>query len=181
MQAMTVDRPPAFERADEQLAFVDDGRTGAVIEGAYRYNLWRAWDVDGAGGRVLFVGLNPSTADARQDDPTIRRCIRFARDWGYGGLWMANLYAYRATDPKALRTAENPIGDRNDHWLLSLARRARLTVAAWGAWPGPDPHRPANVMDLLGGLHVLGLTAKGEPRHPLYMRADCEPIRWTHA
>lgn len=168
-------------REDSVLTLLDDGRSGAVIEGDYRYNLWRAWDADGAEGRVLVIGLNPSTADAERDDPTIRRCIRFARDWGYGGLWMANLYAYRATDPKSLRTAEDPVGPRNDHWLAALAARAQLVVAAWGAWPGPDSQRPARAAALVGRLHVLGLTKRGEPRHPLYMRADCTPQEWSHA
>lgn len=155
---------------------------GAVLseDGQYRYNLWRGRD-EGERGRVLFVGLNPSTADAEKDDPTIRRCVRFARDWGYGGIWMANLYAYRSTDPKALLSAADPVGPDNDHWLASLAMRAQLTVAAWGAWPGPNPHRPAHVMDLMGALHVLGLTKAQAPRHPLYMRADCTPIRWSWA
>lgn len=144
----------------------------------YRYNLWRGWDDRPP---ALFIGLNPSTADAEKDDPTIRRCVRFARDWGYGGLWMANLYAWRSTDPKGLCSADYPVGDENDNWLSSMAWHAGIVIAAWGAWPGPDPHRPAAVMDLVGGLHVLGLTKKGEPRHPLYMPAATQPQRWTHA
>lgn len=144
--------------------------------GRYRYHLWRTWDDR---PRVLFVGLNPSIADAEVDDPTIRRCIRFAHDWGYGGLWMANLYAHRSTDPKGLCTVEDPVGDQNDDWLSHLALRAELTIVAWGAWPGPYPHRPAHVMDLITAPHVLGLTKHGAPRHPLYMRADSRPIPWT--
>jgi hypothetical protein len=157
----------------------EDGSKGAVIDGRYRYNLWRSWDERNL-SRVLFIGLNPSTADAVADDPTIRRCVRFARDWGYGGMWMANLYALRATLPARLVDADDPVGPLNDQWLRVLAELAELTVAAWGAWPGPDLHRPAAVMDLVGGLHVLGLTKHGEPRHPLYMRADVEPVRWSH-
>jgi hypothetical protein len=139
--------------------------------------LTRGWDL--ALPAVLFVGLNPSTADATVDDPTIRRCVRFARDWGYGGLCMANLYAFRSTDPKGLRGVVDPVGPENDRWLATLASGAGLCVAAWGAWPGPDVTRPAQVMDLVGELHVLGLTKKLEPRHPLYMRADTRPRRWS--
>lgn len=161
------------------------GSRGADISpcGLYRYSLWREWDDRLL--RCVFVGLNPSTADGERDDPTIRRCIRFARDWGFGGLWMANLYAYRATDPRVLTEAVgagiDPVGPTNDQTLLTLAQNAGCTVAAWGAWHGPDPHRPAAVMDLIGGLHILGLTKKGEPRHPLYMAAATRPTRWTHA
>lgn len=145
----------------------------------YRYALFRVWNPDRP--LVMFVGLNPSTADERANDPTVRRCIGFARSWGYGGLIMANLYAFRATRPADLHAAAAPLGAQTDAWLVRLRARSGLVVAAWGADPGPRLHRPADVMDLLGGLHVLGLTKYQAPRHPLYMPAVTRPQRWTFA
>lgn len=137
--------------------------------GTYRYALWRRWD--DARPDALFVALNPSTADHRQDDPTIRRCIGFARDWGYGGLIVANLFAFRTPLPAVLRQAPAPVGPRNDRWLERLAGEAGLVVAAWGAH-GELADRAAAVAPRLGVCHCLGLTAGGAPRHPLYVRKD---------
>lgn len=141
--------------------------------GSYRYALWRRWDASRPD--VLFVALNPSTADHRQDDPTIRRCMGFARDWGYGGLVVANLFAFRTPLPSALRQAAAPVGPRNDRWLERLAGEAALVVAAWGAHGGMGD-RAARVAPRLGPCHCLGLTAGGAPRHPLYVRKDA-PLR----
>ncbi|MEP0894347.1 DUF1643 domain-containing protein [Leptolyngbya boryana FACHB-1624] len=80
----------------------------------------------------MFVGLNPSTADETHDDPTIRRCTKFAKDWGYSGLCMTNLFAYRATDPKEMIASVDSIGLENDQYLLEYAARAGIVVAAWG-------------------------------------------------
>lgn len=137
----------------------------------YRYSLVRRW---GCGGACLFIGLNPSTADETQDDPTIRRCIRFAKDWGYDALVMANLFAFRATNPKHLKTANDPVGPDNDYHLGRLHDDASLTIAAWGAH-GNFVHRADDVCQLLDKLHCLGLTKSGEPRHPLYMPANTRP------
>ncbi len=138
-------------------------------DGLYRYRLRRAWGVD---NWVNFIMLNPSTADADQDDPTIRRCIGFARRWGYDGLIVTNLYAYRATKPKVLRTVADPVGPDNDTHLLACSLD-RPVVAAWGA--NADPARVAAVLELLpGDIYTLGLTKDGQPRHPLYVRADTD-------
>lgn len=145
----------------------------------WRYTLSRIWEP--AGEACMFVGLNPSTADESLDDPTVRRCIRFARDWGYGGLRMLNLYGFRATYPRDLHAAREPIGPDTDEWLAELARHSGLVVAAWGADPGPYLGRPARVRELLGDVSVLGFTQQGQPRHPLYMRADCQPQPWSAA
>jgi hypothetical protein len=141
----------------------------------YRYALGRAWDFDLK--PVLFVGLNPSTADAETDDPTIRRCIRFARDWGYGGILMGNLFGLRATDPRTMKAALDPVGERTDYWLRRMCTLAGLVVACWGAH-GDHRERAQAVVDsgVLGSFTVLGLTNAGHPRHPLYMRADCRPL-----
>jgi hypothetical protein len=141
----------------------------------YRYALGRTWDMDLK--PVLFVGLNPSTADATNDDPTIRRCTRYAKDWGHGGILMGNLFAIRATDPKDMLRALDPVGDRNDYWLRRLTDLSGRVVAAWGAHGGHRGRAQAVVdSGVLGSFTVLGLTKDGHPRHPLYMRADCRPL-----
>jgi hypothetical protein len=141
----------------------------------YRYALARTWDFDRK--PALFVGLNPSTADETVDDPTIRRCIRFARDWDYGGVLMANLFAFRATDPDEMKRALDPVGERNDFWLGRLAGMAGVVVAAWGVH-GAHRGRARAVIDsgALGAYSVLGLTKDGHPRHPLYMKASSVPL-----
>ena len=125
--------------------------------------------------------LNPSTADAQRDDPTIRRCIRFSRDWGWGALEIVNLYALRATDPQRLRRHRDPVGPDNDAHILAAAARNGPTIGAWGAFE-VDPLRPARVLAMLGdGVRCLGLTRAGHPRHPLYAPASARPIRFVAA
>jgi hypothetical protein len=122
--------------------------------------------------------LNPSTADESADDPTIRRCIGFARGWGYGGLEVVNLFALRATDPRELRRSSDPIGLSNDAYLRDAAARAGAMVIAWGAH-GVFRSRGAAALELLSPrarLLALGWTNGGEPRHPLYLRRDVMPI-----
>jgi len=141
----------------------------------YRYALWRVWDE--GGGIVRFIGLNPSTADERVDDPTIRRCVNFARCWGFGGVYMLNIFAYRATDPKAMREAADPVGPDNDRFLRMYLEEAGLNIACWGTH-GSYRSRGEEVIRLLGreNLAHLGLTKGGDPRHPLYLRKDVEPV-----
>lgn len=141
----------------------------------YRYALWRSWG--GATGYAMFVGLNPSTADETQDDPTIRRCIAFAKAWGYGGLLMTNLFAYRATDPRVMKAAPDPVGPENDKVLRAMARGAGVIVAAWGA-NGTHRGRDATVRELLPALHCLALTKDGHPGHPLYLKKTLTPVLW---
>lgn len=147
-------------------------------DGLYRYTLERRW---GEGDFVNFVMLNPSTADASLDDPTIRRCIGFARGWSYGGLVVTNLFALRATDPKALYAHRCPEGPDNDATLAEVAGRSGLIVCAWGAH-GPRVvfGHVRGVLDLLREsgkpLHCLGTTKAGQPLHPLYLRADLKPV-----
>ena len=137
----------------------------------HRYALLRRW---GYGPAVNFVMLNPSTADEKADDPTIRRCIRFAQRAGYGALYVTNLFAYRATDPRRLLLAGDPVGERNDRWIERLASRAAFTVVAWGA--RDTGGRDRAVLRLLEGsathIYALGYTADGSPRHPLYLRNE---------
>lgn len=151
---------------------------GATIDpaGRYRYSLWREWDANGS--RVAFVLLNPSTADANRDDPTVRRCIGLARAWGCGSLEVVNLFACRATNPGVLREVADPVGPENDRYLLEAARRAQRIVLAWGA-RGNLHGRDRAILRLLGGggeLDCLGTTRGGQPRHPLYVSSAAVPI-----
>ena len=143
----------------------------------YRYVLWRELDRTNR-TYCLFIGLNPSTADEVEDDPTIRRCLAFARRWGYGSLCMANLFAYRATRPAELKAATAPVGPRNDHWLVRSASEAAIVIAAWGVH-GSLADRDQSVVSLLGDrFSCLGLTKHGQPRHPLYLKRTACPKRW---
>ena len=144
--------------------------------GRYRYALTRVWDPSGP--RVAFVMLNPNRADARSDDPTIRRCIRFARDWGFGSLEVVNLFAWRARHPRDLRRVPDPVGPRDDLAIRRAAGRAERIVAAWGT--GGALHGRAAAVTQDGPLAAhrlwcLGTTAVGHPRHPLYVAAATRP------
>ena len=158
--------------------------SGAEIsdDGQYRYNLWRSWDVGKPD--CLFIMLNPSTADAEQDDPTIRRCIDYAKRWGYGGLQVGNLFALRATHPKDLRNHLSPTGgQKNDDVLKEMHNAAHFTVAAWGtqgAYMGQGDHVKSLLRPMKGKIYHLGLTVAGFPRHPLYLRKDAEPTLWIN-
>ena len=144
----------------------------------YRFALWRTWD--DSKPWVLFIGLNPSTADETSDDPTLVRCMNFARDWGYGGVCVANLFAFRATDPLAMKAATDPVGRQNNRWLRNLARQAGLIVAAWGN-DGGFRGRSQKVRDMLPAMHCLKVNGSGEPAHPLYQPATRRPIPYAPA
>ncbi|TAM23399.1 MAG: DUF1643 domain-containing protein [Nevskiaceae bacterium] len=139
----------------------------------YRYTLWREWL--GGEGYCMFIGLNPSTADEVQDDPTIRRCIGFAKSWGYGALCMTNAFAYRATDPKVMKAQAEPVGPDNDSHLQRVAAEAGVIVAAWGVH-GSHRNRCFEIPRLIPNLHCLARTQLGDPKHPLYLRADLRPV-----
>jgi hypothetical protein len=141
----------------------------------YRYALWRTWG--NTSGYAMFVGLNPSTADESEDDPTIRRCIAFAKDWGYSGLCMTNLFAYRATQPSNMMAAQDPVGADNDDWLRDTERGAAIVVAAWGVY-GAFGDRHQTVRQMLPRWHYLRLTKDGYPGHPLYLPKTLKPILW---
>lgn len=149
--------------------------------GHYRYWLARTWN-PGA-GILCWIMLNPSTADANVDDPTIRRCIGFARTWEYGGIEVVNLFGYRATNPADLeRCPVDVVGRDNRHHIRAMSNRCPIVIAAWGAHPQATPLVVRMTLAALVGqtqLYVLGLTKAGAPRHPLYVRGDAEPIRWA--
>jgi hypothetical protein len=150
-------------------------------DGVYRYTLGRRW---GDGAYVNFVMLNPSTADATEDDATIRRCVGFARSWGHDALVVTNLFALRSTDPKALLTHPTPIGPENDAWLGRCAREAGIVVCAWGA-DRAVVGRDGQVLRLLRGegvaLHHLCLTKAGHPGHPLFLPGRLTPVPWEQS
>jgi hypothetical protein len=125
----------------------------------------------------MFIGLNPSTADETKDDPTIRRCISFAQAWGYGGLCMTNLFAYRATHPIVLREVVDSIGADNDKWLRKASKNAAILIAAWGT-QGSLGKRDDAVRKMLSPLHTLRLTKDGYPEHPLYLPKNIQPQVW---
>lgn len=150
--------------------------SGALIQGDYRYLLWRIWDEKKP--VMVWIMLNPSTADASEDDPTIRRCMGFARRNGNGGIRVVNLYAYRAMNPNKLRSVQDPIGrTMNDTFIWSFCRENKcVVVCAWGAFR-VDDHRAKYVMNMLKmksiPLYRLGASTKaGHPRHPLYLKSD---------
>lgn len=131
---------------------------------------------------VMFLMLNPSTADETADDPTIRRCMGYARAWGYSGLIVGNIFAFRATDPKVMVASENPTGPDNDSWIIRLAREANgNVVCAWG-YHGYFRGRGGNVRQLLirNGIQptALHITNTGEPGHPLYLSKELVPRVW---
>jgi hypothetical protein len=152
-------------------------------DGLYRYRLTRRW---GPGPFATFVMLNPSTADAELDDPTIRRCVTFAARAGLSALEVVNLYAYRSTDPRRLNAVTDPIGPHNNNVLTTAAKRAAdedgLIIAAWGATPFATG-RALAVVQLPGmdRLTCLGVTKSGAPRHPLYVPATALLTPWPAA
>ena len=159
---------------------IDGPTSDALLSpcGLYRYSLTRRWD--DALPRVCWVMLNPSKADAVDDDPTITRCLGFARSWGFGSLAVVNLFAWRSTRPKELRKARDPVGPDNDVHLLRHAKDAALAVVAWGAHETFG--RALQVLDMLAvndvKLFCLELTKNGFPRHPLFCRADLKPVEY---
>ena len=151
----------------------------------YRYTLRREIPGLGFEGTVLFVMLNPSTADDNVDDPTIRRCVGFATRWGFARLEVGNLYAQRATDPAGLFASDDPVGPENALYLDAMAGRATEVIVAWGATPHPFPKRAKDILwrleFLAGSVRCLGQTKHLHPRHPLYVRRDARrvPFRRT--
>jgi hypothetical protein len=146
-------------------------------DGMYRWHLWRQW---GEGLAVCFVMLNPSTANATDDDPTIRRCIGFAKSWGYTRLDVVNLFAYRATDPRELLTAAAPTGSENNQHIRDVAGSCDAIVCAWGKLDKQLRHRQSAIMRVLKGrrLHCLEHNKDRSPKHPLYVRAETTLREW---
>jgi hypothetical protein len=160
----------------------------------WRYTLWRRWKWPDSGTimsgiparndelnrMVAFIGLNPSTADEFKNDPTVTRCINFAKAWGYDGMIMLNLFAWRDTDPEKMKKATMPVGSRNDGVIQYLVQRVGKTIACWGNH-GSYENRSCFVADLARSIPIdhLGLNKSGQPKHPLYIPASTKPELWT--
>ncbi|QDT66483.1 hypothetical protein V22_37510 [Calycomorphotria hydatis] len=133
--------------------------------GMYRYRLDRDW---GDSKRIVIVGLNPSTADAQIDDPTVRRCVAFAKQFGFDALTIINLFAFRATKPSVLATVTNPVGPRNNVHIRMAIEESDLVVFAWGATPLAEK-RSEFLHGLVDRPACFGHTKFGAPKHPLYL------------
>jgi hypothetical protein len=165
----------------EQLAFdvAEFAETRSAVisdDGQYRYRLDRRW---GYGPRAAWVMLNPSTADAEQDDATIRRIRAFSQAWGFSALTVVNLYAWRATDPAELWTAADPVGPDNDRHIVEACVTSHV-IAAWGAHARLDRIREVLALPGMDRLKALALTQSGQPRHPLYLRGNLKPEPWVN-
>ena len=146
----------------------------------YRYTLWRP-EENSTAKFVQFIGLNPSTADEKTNDQTIRRCIDFAKRWGYGVLCMTNLFAYRATLPANMKKSASPVGLDNQHHLLQCASHADLVIVAWGGH-GKHQHQDLTTRQWLSKrgikLYPQGLSGDGTPKHPLRLKKTTMPTLW---
>lgn len=155
----------------------------------YRYCLWREWTIEELTGfecsaeteahrYLMVIGLNPSTADETRDDATIRKCIGFAKRWGFGALCMTNLFAWRDTKPENMKAAAEPIGPDNDAFLGRLASNAGLILAAWGNH-GSHLNRAKIVVGAIPRLQCLRRNKDGSPMHPLYVPYETQPIPYA--
>lgn len=164
------------------MVIYDYDDSGAIIseDKKYRYSLWRVWQKKKP--KVLFIMLNPSTADAETDDATIRRCRGYAEAWGYGGFFVGNLFPFRSPEPKDLLKCENPIGHNNEEYLKTMKEHCCLVVCAWGnssivskiekRFPDYKP------LKHFYHLHYLELSKDGTPKHPLYLPKSLTPIQY---
>ena len=160
-------------------------QTGAIISECrhYRYHLWRVWD--DCLPTMCFVMQNPSTADATDDDPTIRRCVGFAKREGFGGISVRNVFALRATDENELLAHPDPFGPQNAEHLMAARQVALMTrlVVAWGERFGGRKldHHYTRAAAMLVTLkpYCLGVNKSGEPKHPLYLRNDAPLVPWS--
>lgn len=144
----------------------------------WRYTLIREWD--DSKPRLLWILLNPATADETYDDPTNRRGMGYAKVWGFGSLVFCNLFAYRTANPKEMKAAKDPVGPDNDHHIIIQAVKAKQIMIGWGNH-GNFMNRDKEILGFLGhyNLYCLQINKSGSPKHPLYCKADLEPIRFT--
>lgn len=145
----------------------------------YRYSLWRIWDESKP--KITYIMLNGSTADAENDDPTLRRCIGYAKAWGYGSLEIVNLFGYWTPLPSELKKSYDPVGPENDIYITKSVKDAEKVLVAWGSH-GKFKRQNKHVLDLLEELCIepfcLGVSKDGNPKHPLYLKADLQPVRY---
>lgn len=164
--------------------FRPDDHQGAEISecGRYRYRLWRKWTDSKHAMMLLFIMLNPSKADATHDDPTIRRCIGFAKAWGFSGIIVANLFAIRATRPSEMdyyaTQGIDPVGPDNDAVLAELSKAVNVTVVfAWGCFP-QYKQRMEKVISLFPDALAINISKDGYPNHPLYLPSYLKPKKF---
>ena len=164
------------KRLRDSMGFLK-GKSGALFSAnrLYRYALWRIWNRKK--GFFTVIGLNPSTADEYKNDPTVTRCIKRAKNWGYGGLIMVNLFGLRSTKPEVMLNNDHPNGLDNNYWLQRSAYVSKMILAAWGI-NGDHMHRANFVKELLEDhtLWTLAINKGGTPKHPLYCKDNAEPI-----
>lgn len=140
----------------------------------YRYKLWRIWDE--SKGCVMFIGLNPSTANETDTDPTITRCINFAKSWGFGGIYMTNLFAFVSTDPKKLETSGEDLLI-NNRILIEVAFECDLKIFCWGSFK-QTKKRAKDIIKLFPDGCCIRKTKSGNPGHPLYLPGNLKPIKF---
>jgi hypothetical protein len=178
--------PPAHDPGGKIRRALKNGVTGVAEFGGkseeYRYRLGRTWEATKP--HALFVLMNPSTADPFNDDPTVAKCCKFARSWGYGGIHVANTFAYRTTDQRRLVEVADPIGPDNDAHIIAMAKAATVVIFAYG--------KPKHKQLQSRGLtllrlvlekarvkpHILRLGKDGTPCHPLYLPQALKPVVW---
>lgn len=147
----------------------------------YRYTLLRRWGDTPRKG-ITWIMLNPSTADAEKDDPTIRRCMKFTERMGFKAMLVVNLFALRATNPRDLLWSADPVGPENGSWVRKACHQGAIVIAAWGALQEPFNGASRNLAQIIQkdgyALKCLGTTKDGSPRHPLYVRANAPLVDW---
>jgi len=149
----------------------------------WRYHLQHIWDKSEP--NLIWMMLNPSTADEVKNDPTVERCEQRARMWGFGGVEVYNIFSYRATDPSNMKAQADPIGPDNDDWMIKFAKKSHQTTAIIG-WGEHGKHigRGEEVLGIIarhkGQVHALKVNASGHPKHPLYIgyKQKAEPFVW---
>ena len=139
----------------------------------YRYTLWRTWDH--LKPKVMFLGLNPSTADEINNDPTVTRCINYSKSWGYGGMYMMNIFAFRTTYPIELKKTKDPVGKKNDYWIMKIYNDVDKCIGAWGN-DGEFENRSEDIFSLIPKLYCLKINNSGQPAHPLYLKSNLTPF-----
>lgn len=190
MPGMTGDPPPTHDPGGKvRLRPVGAPESSALFGGpndCYRYWLTRTWEPTPPGRLVLWVMMNPSTADADVDDPTVAKCCRLSRRWGFGAMTVVNCFAYRATDQAMLAAAADPVGPDNDKRIQGRANHADQIIMAFGT-PKERKLRSrgfevARMLVAAGKgpkMHALRVSAAGAPWHPLYLPEDIVPERWS--
>ena len=141
----------------------------------HRYCLSRIWS--NGDNIVAFIGLNPSTADANKDDSTITKCVNYAKQWGFDGLYMINLFSFRATDKEEMLKDDNPTNAENDKCINKYINKANKVICAWGN-DGVFKNRHKYIIDNFENLYCLTINKTGQPHHPMYLKLDIQPIKY---